>query len=243
MIVIPMSGLSLRFADAGYDKPKYMLQAGGRSLFRHSVESFKSYFPTETFLFVYRDIERTRSFIEREIDAMGILNVLYVELDRPTRGQAETVYLGLKGANCPPNLAITIFNIDTVRRNLVLPREPQFVNADGYLEVFVGSGNNWSFVEAQQDGSSLVQRTAEKLAISNLCCTGLYHFRTSALFESCYLSELNRNIREDRESYVAPLYNKVIGEGGVIRYYIIDIEDVTFSGIPAEYEAFKRGLV
>jgi hypothetical protein len=32
MIIIPMSGLSRRFTEAGYHQPKYMLQAHGRSL-------------------------------------------------------------------------------------------------------------------------------------------------------------------------------------------------------------------
>ncbi|EOA0230274.1 capsular biosynthesis protein, partial [Escherichia coli] len=36
MIVIPMAGLSSRFKKAGYVKPKYMLEAHGKTLFSHS---------------------------------------------------------------------------------------------------------------------------------------------------------------------------------------------------------------
>ena len=58
MIVIPMAGLSSRFTKAGYDKPKYMLEAFGRSLFWHAVSSFSNYFDSEDFLFIARDIQK-----------------------------------------------------------------------------------------------------------------------------------------------------------------------------------------
>ncbi|MBD6989485.1 capsular biosynthesis protein, partial [Vibrio parahaemolyticus] len=44
MIIIPMAGMSSRFFNAGYDKPKYMLEARGVTLFEHSILSFKKYF-------------------------------------------------------------------------------------------------------------------------------------------------------------------------------------------------------
>ena len=57
MIIIPMAGLSSRFKDAGYVKPKYMLEAHGKTLFSHSLYSFKNYFDSESFLFVALDLK------------------------------------------------------------------------------------------------------------------------------------------------------------------------------------------
>ena len=67
MIVIPMAGASRRFTEAGYDLPKYMLEAHGKSLFRHSVESFSDYFASEPFLFIARKIGPTAEFLEAEL--------------------------------------------------------------------------------------------------------------------------------------------------------------------------------
>lgn len=39
IIIFPMAGLSSRFAKAGYDKPKYMLDLKGNSVFFHAVNS------------------------------------------------------------------------------------------------------------------------------------------------------------------------------------------------------------
>ncbi|MFT6835369.1 MAG: dTDP-glucose pyrophosphorylase, partial [Francisellaceae bacterium] len=183
MIVIPMAGLSSRFFRAGYTKPKYMLEAHGKSLFAHAVSSFSAYFKTEEFLFIVRDTLGTINFINKEISALNIQKSHIFILDRETKGQAETVYLGLE--SLPKNdVPITIFNIDTFRPEF---RYPDNINKwDGYLEVFTGEGANWSFAKPVNSTSTKVIETAEKRAISNLCCTGLYYFKNITLFNKAY---------------------------------------------------------
>ncbi|TOM80696.1 capsular biosynthesis protein, partial [Vibrio parahaemolyticus] len=60
MIIIPMAGMSSRFFKAGYDKPKYMLEAHGKTLFEHSVESFEALFLDTKFLFIVKDVYNTK---------------------------------------------------------------------------------------------------------------------------------------------------------------------------------------
>ena len=126
---------------------------------------------------------------------------------------------------------MTIFNIDTFRFGLSLPP----ANGDGCLEVFTGSGDNWSFVEEAADGK--VVRVTEKDPISELCCTGLYHFARAEDFLWALARERVARSTAQRELYVAPLYNHLIGRGADIRARHVSREDVVFCGVPAEYEA------
>jgi hypothetical protein len=240
MIVIPMAGISRRFALAGYEVPKYMLQAGGRSLFWHAVHGFDAYFDETPFLFVYRDVMMTDEFVRAEARAMGIADARFVPLDAPTRGQAETVAIGLERSAAEREAPITIFNIDTIRTGFRFPAAPEILEADGYLEVFQGSGANWSFVLPEAPGSTRVVRTTEKDPVSDLCCTGLYHFRRAGDFMDAFNRELEGGPSQAGEFYVAPLYNDLIGRGLDIRYGQIEPGEVVFSGVPAEYEAFKE---
>src|SRR5205823_1343262 len=121
VIIIPMAGLSRRFVDAGYAVPKYMLSTHGHSVFSHAVRSFAPYFSTESFLFVVRDVAGTLSFVDMECRNLGVQKAQVIVLDANTRGQAETVELGLARAAVPSNESITIFNIDTFRRNFTFP--------------------------------------------------------------------------------------------------------------------------
>lgn len=234
-----MAGLSRRFAEAGYAVPKYMLAARGRSVFAHAVASFAAYFETEPFLFILRDIDGTAEFVRGECEALGIAQPILAVLDAPTAGQAETVAKGLAAARVPADTPITIFNIDTFRPGFRHPATFAREAVDGYLEVFEGSGANWSYVRPVP-GTDRAAETAEKRAISTLCCTGLYHFRSAGLFRTA-LAQYIAAGPDLPELYIAPIYNTLIAAGRDIRFAVIPPQDVVFCGVPAEYEAFRDG--
>ena len=228
MIVIPMAGLSSRFFKAGYTIPKYQLPLWNENVFSWVMKSFKKYFESDEFLFIVRKDFNTPEFVKNEAEKLGIKEYKIYILDRETEGQAETVYLGIEEFN---DMEIYIFNIDTMRYNFV---KPEWVDqCDGYLEVFEGEGDHWSFVEPI--GESGVKRTTEKERISNFCSDGLYYFKSSKAFQKLFLNAKNQNIRAKGEFYIAPLYNDMIKNSLDIRFDLIDITDIDFCGTPDEY--------
>ena len=232
MIVIPMAGRSQRFQDAGYDRPKYELELSGRTVFARAVESFQAAFATTPFLFVAT--AEAEPFVRSQARALGVGAFDVVPLARPTAGQAETVELGLDElAWAGP---VTIFNIDTFRPGFAFPGPP-LAQADGWLEVFRGEGANWSYVRPTAEAPWALE-TAEKRPISDLCCTGLYHFARAADFRDALAAE--RAAPQAAELYVAPLYNHLIARGARIGWRLIDRQEVVFCGAPSEYEALKR---
>lgn len=235
-IVIPMAGLSSRFTKAGYVLPKYMLYAVDRSLFNIAVSSFEKYFVTCRFVFVARDVFDTRTFIERECEQLAIKDFQVVMLSEPTRGQAETVLKGVEGAQIPDDEPILIFNIDTFRPGYQFPEIVQ--SCDGYLEVFKGSGANWSYARTAGGDDSRVVETAEKKEISDNCSTGIYYFAKTSLFRKAY--NAGNGNSELKELYVAPLYNNLIKEACDIRIHVISREEVIFCGVPQEYLDYLR---
>jgi hypothetical protein len=227
-----MVGRSSRFTAAGYTAPKYMLPLGGRPTFDFAVAGFRRFFSDTIFLFIVRDVAGTPAFVVERCRAIGIRRVRCAVLKAPTRGQAETVHLGIDEVGVGAEEPITIFNIDTFRPNFTYPE----ATADGYLEVFVGSGTNWSFVGPDPTRPGGARRTTEKDPISDLCCTGLYHFGRRVLFDQAYTAELDRFSGSTGELYVAPIYNHLIASGADIRYSVIPSSEVVFCGVPAEYE-------
>ena len=239
VIVIPMAGLSRRFFDAGYDRPKFMLPLGDELAFDCAVRSFAAYFETRPFLFIARETGGIESFVRQRCDALGITDARIVMLDRETAGQAETVEQGITRAGTGPDMAITIFNIDTFRPGYREPPPERLAAHAGWLEVFQGSGANWSYVRPSDTGLRLAAETAEKRPISNLCCTGLYHFQRANDFLDALATERLRP--QARELFVAPLYNHLIAKGLTVAYEEIRPDEVIFCGTPAEYEGLLRG--
>ena len=233
-----MAGLSSRFTKAGYVLPKYMLYVKNRSLFNLAVLSFEKYFGSCRFVFVARDVFDAKTFIEQECQLMGIKDFEVVILPAPTKGQAETVLEGVKRAAIPAEEPLLIFNIDTFRPGYTFPEPIQ--QWDGYLEVFEGSGKNWSYARTESEGSTLVVETAEKKEISKYCSTGLYYFGSAALFVKAYEYNCSHPINDKMELYVAPLYNHLIAWSHKIHIHIISRDEVIFSGVPEEYEQILR---
>lgn len=239
MFVIPMAGLSSRFTDAGYNVPKYMLPLDGRTVFDTAVASFERYFESRPFLFIARETGGAAEFISARAVALNIADFRLVILDQETAGQAETVECGLVEAGVTDDVPLTIFNIDTFRPGFAEPSPVRENALAGWLEVFEGEGANWSYVRPAIEGERIAAETAEKRPISNLCCTGLYHFARADAFS--WALDRERHAPQAKELYVAPIYNHLIQRGDRIGYECIPESDVIFCGTPGEYEALLTG--
>lgn len=237
VFIIPMVGMSSRFFNAGYTKPKYQLDIFGQSMFEWSVSSFIEYFNSETFLFITRDAYDAVSFIQEKISKLGIKKYHIVTLNELTRGQAETVFIGLEKAKIDLSEDIFIFNIDTKLNKFSIPK--WYKECQGYLEVFKGKGDHWSF--AQIDTNDNVVKTAEKERISDLCSNGLYYFASVSLFNQAYWHSIDNAKFEKGEIYIAPLYNYLIEHGCSIKVNHVNVSDISFSGTPEEYLLLKNG--
>jgi hypothetical protein len=237
LIVIPMAGLSRRFAAAGYAIPKYMLPLGNGTVFDQAIGSFRRLFESERFLFIARDEAGTAEFIHASCETLGLMNINVEILNAPTAGQAETVEAGLIRSRVSNDEPITIFNIDTFRPGFRFPTAGWWSSSDGYLEVFHGTGSNWSYVRPAPHGDNLVAQTAEKQPISKMCCTGLYHFTRARDFMSAL--ERERERPSSSELFVAPLYNHLISAGARVHYWLVPLTEIVFCGVPSEYEALR----
>lgn len=236
-----MAGLSKRFTDSGFTLPKYMLYAREKSLFNLAVSSFELYFKTEKFIFIARDVFCTKEFIQKECALLGISFFEIVILTEPTRGQAETVYLGFLASNLPDDEPVLIFNIDTFRPNFSFPTE--LSKWDGYLEVFIGGGANWSYAKTENANSTKVIQTAEKEEISNYCSTGIYYFKNKKMFIDAFdAPNIDMSKIKLKELYVAPLYNYLIANDADVRINIIERHEVIFCGVPDEYFNYLNAI-
>lgn len=235
MIVIPMAGLSSRFSQAGYLKPKYELPLGDKTVFECSVLSFKRYLKDETFCFITRKELHAKPFIESVLNRLKVRNYRIVELESETLGQADTVYQGVREIEQQP---LIIFNIDTFIDDFQKPE--WLAECDGYLEVFHEQGDHWSFAVAGPNETVL--KTTEKERVSDLCSDGLYYFKSSTQFSNLVEQALKSSSFVKGELYIAPLYNRMIENHQIVKYDLIERSRVTLCGTPDEYEQVKSKL-
>lgn len=235
-VVITMGGLGSRFRKMGYNVPKYMIEARGKTLFEWSLISLKGYAAdVDRYIFIAMkdDAVDVGCFIEEQCAKLELPEYHVILLDYLTDGQATTASLAEKYWN--PDHALLIYNIDTY----VEPGEMNStqLRGDGFIPCFQAAGDHWSFVRLDKSGK--VAEIKEKQRISNYCTLGAYYFRTCRLYKELY-NEYYGRTRElvNGEKYVAPLYDYLLSKGGEV--YISDIkpEKVHVLGTPEELQVF-----
>ena len=233
-VIITMAGLGSRFRKAGYNCPKYMIEAKGKTLFEWSMDSLIGYNEhVSKYVFVVRKEDQTEDFIKEKMKKYGINDVEVIGIDYLTDGQATTCMLAIP--YCNPKNSIMVYNIDTY----VEPNEMKYtdISGDGHIPCFHAEGNHWSFAKLDDDGKVIEVR--EKVRISDNCTLGAYYFSSAQLYKELYEEYYKDNSRmEKNEKYIAPLYNFMIEKGIPVTISIVDEKKVHVLGTPEELQVF-----
>jgi len=232
-IVITMAGMGTRFRKAGYTVPKYRIEAHSKTLFEWamlSLEDFRS--PDNRYIFIVRQEDQAEAFIRKQCSAMKLDNCIVLQLGTATDGQATTAMRAIP--HCSIDEPLLIYNIDT----FVEPGELKAddIAGDGFIPCFHAPGDHWSFVKLGEHGRAV--EVQEKKRISENCTLGAYYFNTCNLYTRLYHEYYGQRIQEDTEKYIAPLYNKLILEGGDVRISIVPYDSVHVLGTPEELTVF-----
>ena len=234
-VIITMAGLGSRFREAGYNCPKYMIEAKGKTLFEWSMDSLLDYNEyVSKYIFIVRTEDNASGFISSKCIKYGVKDYEIIELDYQTDGQATTAMLAMD--YCNKDEEILIYNIDTY----VEPGELKYMylSGDGHIPCFKGEGTHWSFVKL--DSAGRVEEIKEKVRISDNCTIGAYYFGSASLYEQMYNEFYFNNNNTNKEKYIAPLYNYMLQKGKEINISLVDSEKVHVLGTPNELEEFLK---
>jgi len=246
VFVIPMAGKSSRFLQAGYSVPKYMIEVKGKSLFEYSIESLPLEIADLVILILLKEhIEQydAKKFVLDKlykIAKLKNLNLLksveFVIIDKPTRGQAETVLKAKEFFNPTDNLSI--YNIDTYFKSYSLKCELLDMEYDGIIGGFFldTKDNKWSF--AKVGYNMIVKEVAEKVQISNIALTGFYNFTQAKYFVEVAEEYIRENRLTQGEFYIAPMYNDLIRKGLLFKINMVD--EFIPLGTPEEVKKFEK---
>ncbi|MCU0287584.1 MAG: glycosyltransferase family 2 protein [Acidobacteria bacterium] len=236
--VIPMAGRGKRFSEAGYLKPKPLIEVGGKTLLQWSVDSLPLALCTNLIFVILMEHEqeyKVSEYIRQWYK--DTYHVHFVFLTEVTRGQAETVLKA--GHLLTPDEPLLIYNIDTYFRSGTLTNLLRRGDIDGVLGAFNDDSSRFSFAKTNHNG--FVTEVAEKIPISANALTGLYHFSRGSDFLKVAEESLRKNDMTKGEFYVAPMYNKLIAEG---KKYVLDFCSQHYIlGTPAELKVFEQATL
>lgn len=227
-VIVTMAGAGSRFRTQGYEVPKYMIRARGKTLFEWSMESLRSFFGQH---FIFASLaEHDAGWIERQAAAMGIGRVSVAPRAALSLGQAQTAYDVIGKADAAED--VWIYNIDTYIEHGLLPSDMS--GHQGCVHVFESRNPGMSFV--RYDDSGRVVELAEKKVISHWATVGVYGFESAELYKELYEEAYHAGGVQEvgGERYVAPMYQLLLRAGRSVCAPKLELAAVHILGTPQE---------
>lgn len=225
-IVIPASGHGSRFAKAGYNLPKPLIEVDGMPMIHKVINNLPK---NAHFIFIVRKEHCERWNFDKYLkDTVKDCDIVMV--DDVTEGAA-----------CSILLAKELIDTETP---LLLANSDQYLEwdpdefmercydlgSDGIISTFQNSHPKFSYARVNEDNR--VVEVAEKVVISDIATTGIYYWKRGCDFVKYAQSMINKNIRFNNEFYTAPVFNEAILDGKEIK--IIECKQFWSLGTPED---------
>jgi beta-phosphoglucomutase-like phosphatase (HAD superfamily)/dTDP-glucose pyrophosphorylase len=248
-IVVPMAGLGSRFVKAGYTDPKPFINVLGKRMISWVIENMLPRKEVYGYERLPTLIKPTFHFIAQEshldkFDMSTICDKLHIDytitkVQKLTEGSACTLLLAAPYIdNDIPLVSVNSdqwldWNPNEFYRALLNPEY------DGCISVFSQTDESdlkWSYSAVDAD-TNLVTKVAEKEYISSWATTGVYGWRTGAMFVKYAKQMIEKNIRVNGEFYTCPAYNEAILDRAKIRN--VQCKKLWGLGVPQDLEVFQ----
>lgn len=214
-VVIPMSGMSSRFAATGYDIPKYLIEVDGRKVINHIVNLYPE---DSDFVFIINDKHKEETDIIKVLENL-VNKKTIVTIPRHKKGPVFSVsefdYL-------IDDEEQVIINYCDFSMYWNYNDFEQFVNetdCDGCVVCYTGfhphmlGSDNYAFCKVDKNNQILEIREKQPFTddkMSEFASTGTYYFRRGSSVKKYFRQLMDEDININREYYVSLVYNLLI---------------------------------
>jgi dTDP-glucose pyrophosphorylase len=235
-VVVPAAGLGSRFRNVGVQTAKPLIPILGKPMLEWVIGNFPLV-KGDTLVIIGQSSENLPVHLNLT-SIESLVNIIFIEIDYLTDGPATTVSLAfdkiplenpLLVANSDQYVSASLNTfVDSVRERI----------SDGLILTMEASGNKWSYVGRDLDGS--VSEVREKIQISNEATVGIYAWSSAALCKEAIDSQRDAGEKVNNEFYIAPSYNYLIKNGLKVETLHIGTHgiDVHGLGIPEDLDLF-----
>ena len=206
-IVVPMAGRGSRFAQAGYQMPKPLIDVHGRPMIEYVTRNICP-ICGHRFIYICQQEHLEQYGLAEKLRRISG-DCVIVTVDHITEGAACTVLLAEKYIDNED--ALMIANSDQYVDTDINAYLAEGKDYDGLIMTMPADDPKWSFIRYDENGFVTIVR--EKEVISNEATVGIYNYKHGKDFVRYAHQMIEKNIRVNGEFYVAPVYNEMIEAG------------------------------
>lgn len=215
-VVIPIAGAGSRYAQAGYELPKPLVDIKGVPATQRVV--WGSGVGGKLIYIVQADHNKKYGLSELLPTFSPELETLVLEVDQVTEGPAASVLVAKDYINNDDLLVIyDSQGIIWWEPNNFLIDAGEGRSLDGSIATFSSSENKGWF--ANTDEKTLVTEVVESNSESDQGCAGVYYWRSGSDFVAYAEAMILENDKTNGEFQIAPVYNRAINDGKTVGVY------------------------
>ena len=230
-VLVPMAGYGQRFVNEKYDLPKPLIKVSNEIM---AIQSVRDLPRSQNYIFSMRKNMRGFKYLSETL-RKNFKNTHTIALDKPTKGQACTVFESINKLretdyiNLNP-LIIGACDNGAIYSKYILDNLINEPNVDiivwGIRNHFHATKNPEMYGWIDADKYGLIKNISVKKPISdNLnepIVTGTFIFKESVFFEESYKKMINRQGTINNEYYVDSCINDAIALGLKCHLFIVD---------------------
>lgn len=229
-ILIPMAGLGSRFADAGYELPKPLIQVNGKPMIQRVVEDISI---DGNYIYIVQK-EHYEDYNLEELLNSITPGCEIVQINGATEGAAASSLTAKHLIN--NDFPLVIANSDQITNwdaDLFLELA-QSNPIDGSIVVFESDNPKWSYADTDEFG--YLTSVAEKQVISEQATAGIYLWTKGSDYVTFAEQMIDKNLRTNGEFYICPVYNEAILAGK--KFTVFHIDSMSGIGTPEDLEKY-----
>ena len=210
-----MSGMSSRFAAAGYDIPKYLIEVDGRKVIEHIVDLYPD---DSDFVFIINDKHREETDIVEVLDKLVDKKEI-VTIQRHKKGPVFSVS---EFENLIDDEEEVIVNYCDFSIYWDYRHFKAFIDAtecDGCVICYTGfhphmlGSDNYAFCRTDENNKILEVREKQPFTddkMSEFASAGNYYFRRGSYVKKYFKQLMDEDININGEYYVSLIYNLLV---------------------------------
>lgn len=231
IIIIPLGGMGNRFRNAGYKKPKPLINVMGKPIIFWLLDNLKLE-KINMVIMPYNNILEKYHFESLLKKKYPKINFLFISLKDQTEGATESIMKGLELLNSPdcPVLCMdgdSFYNYDIISH----------WNGENSVFYFEDSSDSVAYSFIKMNDKNIVD-IAEKQRISNNASCGAYGFSSyQTLLKFCQEMIVN-GLKEKNEYYLSGIIRLMINNGHPFIGKNVSINNYVCLGTPLDVRLF-----
>ncbi|MEK3911516.1 sugar phosphate nucleotidyltransferase [Paenibacillus sp. FSL H7-0331] len=244
-IIIPMSGIGLRFIEAGYKDPKPLIEIDGMPIIEHVVNMF----PGETnFIFICNSDHLRKTNMREILERIAPYGKI-VEIPSHKKGPVYAVSQIFELIMNEEEIIVNYCDFSCYWDYKDFLNHTRERNADGAIPAYKGfhphmlGTTNYAFM---RDDNQRMLEIKEKAPFTNnrmqeYASSGTYYFKNGAIVKKYFQQLMEEDINLGGEYYVSLVYNLLLRDSLNISIY--EIQHMLQWGTPQdvkEYESWSK---